>query len=98
MVVLAGLTIVVVWLMLMEVVGVDDILKELPPVTSAAIMTMAAVPSAIPLAIAQPWPRDRPSFIGCSSSDDERSDGRRSRAESKASGARYRVPTVADLK
>ena len=44
--VLAGLTIVVVWLMLMEVVGVDDILKELPPVTSVAIMTMAAVPSA----------------------------------------------------
>jgi hypothetical protein len=56
--VLVGFTIVVVWPMLTELVGADDVLEEPPPATSTTTTTMTATTTAIPPAIAQPWPLD----------------------------------------
>jgi hypothetical protein len=61
--VLVGLTIVVVWPMLRELVGAGDVLEEPPEVTSTTITTIAAMTIAIPPAIAQPRPCDRRSFM-----------------------------------
>jgi hypothetical protein len=63
-----GLTMVVVWPMLTEWVGPDDVLKERPPTTSTTITTMAATTSAMAPAIAQPRPCDRWSLTVISSS------------------------------
>ena len=61
--VLVWVTIVVVWPMLIDLLGPDDVLEEPPAVTSTTITTMAAMTSAITPAIAQPRPHDRRSFM-----------------------------------